>query len=320
MLNYGYIILAILLYVMTACQDTRDEPVAPDRIGRADYRRFQNTPAWELAKATEDGDTLRMRKLLQRTPSLLDYQEPHGGMTLLMMTVMNQARPHSFPEKYIYQVSFRDNKVQHRSFRFLLEYGAHVNMVNPVTGETALLLACSSAYYHMQYIEELLAYGADINYIQPRISNIYMEDNKTVLMGAVSSGRLDIVKFLVEHGAKINYTNSYRQTPLSVAMYKSYYDIALYLIKKGANYRAPLGRRCDMLFLYGDTALVYIAEYLRYKVVLQHDTQRRKRKMELVEYLKEQGIDYAKTPIPESVVEDVRKIYPETWREYLKNY
>ena len=49
-------------------------------------------------------------------------------------------------------------------------------------------------------------------------------------------------------------------------------------------------------------------------------TERYKWKMELVKFLKRQGIDYARTPVPESVVEYAKERFPESWQEYLKNY
>lgn len=95
-----------------------------------------------------------MRELLQDAPSLLNYQNPENGMTLLMTAVACQTEPSSFLEEFILQSEFStdDNKEQHRVFRFLLEYGADVNLASPKTGLTALILACGTEYTHIELL------------------------------------------------------------------------------------------------------------------------------------------------------------------------
>lgn len=291
--NYMHLVLTILSLFFIACGDMRDKSVSPVRIPSGDYRRFQNTPAWELAKATEDGDTLCMRKLLQESPSLLNYQEPHGGMTLLMMTIKNQNEPTSFWGQHLFKMTSKDNSVQRKSFEFLLYHGADVNIASPVTGETALMIACSSEYSHMHYIADLVAYGANINYVQPRNGNLYKEDNKTALMCAIISRRIDVVEFLVKHGADINYVNSYLETPLSLAVCRGMYDFALYLLQKGANYRRPLCRKSDYVWDSKDTTFISLVECMRYDAMPYNESrfmQSYKDKMAVVKFLKKKGI------------------------------
>ena len=272
-----------------------------------------------VGKGCRWGDTLRMRELLQDAPSLLNYQNPENGMTLLMTAVACQTEPSSFLEEFILQSEFStdDDKEQHRVFRFLLEYGADVNLASPKTGLTALILACGTEYAHIEYIEELLAFGADINFAQP------YPNYQTALMSAIEGGRLDFVKYLVKHGVDVNYTDVNHQTPFTYSLSLARYDIGLFLVQNGADYNVPICRKKDILkgFLLDskDSSLVYLTEYLRYEK-FPLDDARHKQKMALVNYLASKGIDYAHAPIPKEIVEAAKKEYPKTWREYLKRY
>ena len=46
-------------------------------------RIYRNTPVWELARAVDRQDTNRISQIAERTPELLDYQDPVRGTTLL---------------------------------------------------------------------------------------------------------------------------------------------------------------------------------------------------------------------------------------------
>jgi hypothetical protein len=57
----------------------------------------------------------------------------------------------------------------------------------------------------------------------------------TPLNAAARNGHLEIVKYLVEHGADIDKSdNSRDKTPLLAASFKGHFDIVKYLVEKGA--------------------------------------------------------------------------------------
>jgi hypothetical protein len=43
-------------------------------------------------------------------------------------------------------------------------------------------------------------------------------------------------------------------------------------------------------------------------------------KMEIVEEFKRQGVDYWGTEVPKSRFEQIKKLYPDTWEEYIQKY
>lgn len=67
--------------------------------------------------------------------------------------------------------------------------------------------------------------------------NINMQDNigRTMLMYAVSEGRLNIVKCLLDNGADINVQNIYGSTALAYVIGQDRLDIAKYLTDCGAD-------------------------------------------------------------------------------------
>lgn len=83
-----HFVLACLLF---SCSNMcRERIVDKSELTGGDYRLFQNTPAWELVKAVEDGNTKKIDKIVPENPELINYQESKYGETLLMLTIMNQ--------------------------------------------------------------------------------------------------------------------------------------------------------------------------------------------------------------------------------------
>lgn len=55
-----YILLILLSFILFSCSNMdesgRDKIVNKESLWDYDYRLFQSTPVWDLAKAVEDGD------------------------------------------------------------------------------------------------------------------------------------------------------------------------------------------------------------------------------------------------------------------------
>ena len=86
------LVFACLLF---SCSNlSREKIVDKSELTGRDYRLFQNTPAWELAKAVEDENTKKIDKIVSENPEIINYQEYQYGNTLLMLTIMNQQLNH----------------------------------------------------------------------------------------------------------------------------------------------------------------------------------------------------------------------------------
>lgn len=188
--------------------------VDKNKLLGADYRLFQDTPAWGLAKAVWDDDIDKINKEVKNNPDIIDYQERLYGNTLLNLSVYN------------------DN---YNAFKELLKLGANPNIADYIQCSTPLITACESFDDKFKYVEELIKHKADVNYVECDNGKNKQKTNRTALILASDRGNLDLVKLLVENGAEINYTNSNEEDALSAATLSDRYDIVLYLLQQGAD-------------------------------------------------------------------------------------
>lgn len=270
---------------------TKDTTVHRENMNGYDYHLFQGTPAWTIAKAVEAQDTAKIIEIVAKNKQMLEARDPKFGETLLAIAVMT---------------------LKYNSAKTLLALGADPNSQDKYAGssplmEAAGILLTDSLQYgsNPKYLKLLLKYGGDPNAEQkgPRPPGYGVRE--TPLLEACSSGYLDLVKLLVDAGAKINYNNG--QTPLFNAVISAYTspDAVLYLIEKGADYKKPF-----MKNIKGQD--IYITDMMRdwhYDL----NSPAYFKKMQLVDFLKKNGMDYRSTKIPEQDFDQ----YP---KEYLEKY
>lgn len=273
-----------------------------------DYDLFKETPAWELAKAIKDCDTYKMEELIIKNPTIIDYQEPKYGNTLLMMTIMNQ---------------------QYKQFRLLLDNNADVNIHDFTTGSTALMMSIDFTLKKIKFAKALVSKGANVNDIQTGIHN---DDGKTslfgretVLMAAIHSEKKEFVQFILENGADINFQNECGISALSTAMLIGNMEITYYLLQKGADYTSPLwyipdlSKQADCKDKANKGEPRYLQDELK-RNYYEFYTKQYKYKMKIVDFLLKKGINYWEIPVPEYTRERIQKEHPNNWQEILKKY
>ncbi len=109
----------------------------------------------------------------------------------------------------------------------LLELGADVNIRDPQTGLTLLMIAASQADAKM--VNHLLESGADLYMLDSQLGS-------SVLHQACQGGSAQVVKLLVEAGAFVDAVAiGNRETPLQMALRQGKLDCAEVLIRAGAN-------------------------------------------------------------------------------------
>lgn len=281
--------LAAIISILFSCNN-RETMVDKSELLGDDYRLFQNTPAWELAKAVEDENEDKINELINKDRKLLDYQEPIFGSTFLMLTIKNQ---------------------QYKPFEVLLKNRASTKIHDTYEGSSALIEACSSKHYDVKFAKLLLEYGANVNDVQVDIDN--EGKTRTSLMLASKTGNLDLVELLVKKGADLNYKNKHNQSAFSESIMTSRYNVAYYLLVNGIDYKAPI------FFREEQSKEMFLVDILR-EEFLDLDTEEYKYKMKIVDFLKSKGIDYRSVPIPEYIKKKAQENYPNNWKEYLEKY
>jgi hypothetical protein len=270
----------------------RDKPVDKADLTGSDYRLFQGTPAWELAKAVWDEDRKRIDAILAKDPALINYQEPKYGGTLLMLTIMNQ---------------------QMGSFQALLDHKADVSIHNTFDGRSALIEACSYDRYDIRYAEMLIDRGANVNDVETGPRRTGNSTRFTPLMAASREGKMDLVRLLVAKGADVNYRNEFKQTALTQCVLVDKLGVALFLLENGADYKQPIFFRPE------ENREMYLVDVLR-EEMFDLDSEQYKDKMKVVEFLKGKGIDYRAMPVPDFIKKKAQENYPGSWKDYLEKY
>jgi hypothetical protein len=281
-----------VIFLFISCNNRETIVIKKNLLGN-DYRLFQNTPVWELAKKVEDEDTSQIKEEIIQKKINLNYRETKFGGTLLMLAITNS---------------------QYQSAKTLLELGANPNLADSYRGESAVI--CAAKNNDPKYLELVLKYKGNPNAIENAPFKKDDEVRQTALLSAISfldSNSLNKVKLLVEAGANVNYYSvGHTDLPLSEAFTAKNMDVVLYLLQNGADSNL-------MMYEMIDGHKVYILEALR-KCIIDLKSQQYKSKQEVIVFLKEKGLDYEKEPIPDYVLEDIKKKYPKNWEDYIKKY
>jgi len=267
-----------------------------DDFSGTDYRLFKRTPIWELAKAVQEQNTNMINKLIVDKKQDLNYQEPKYGSTLLMLTILNN---------------------HFRSFETLLELGADINIYDSYNGSSAVIYAADvDEIAGVNFLNSLIQKGANPNDVQDGPRRKGNNSRLSALLAACqdvtdSSNPMANVKILVDAGGNVNYRNEFGASALREAAVFYHYDVVLYLLEKGAE--------INTIFYVHNGRKKFLWDQLRVSL-FPIESDKYEQKMKVVEYLLKQGIDYRKLPIPEYAIEQAKKMYPNTWEDYLKKY
>jgi len=262
-----------------------------DLLG-TDFRLFQGTSVWELAKAVEDQDTFKIKNLVLESKLPIDIQDEVFGNSLLMLSVTNSL---------------------YLSTKTLLELGANPNLHDNCTGSTAVIDASNiDVYKDGRFLKLILKYGGDPNSTEdkPIKDSLSSRECSFALLEAAKEN-INLVKLLVEAGANVSQVDKFQQqTALGSAIVQDKFDIALYLLNKGADYKMKIQLTTQSVDIL----------YLLRMSVFDLNSVDYKQKMKVVDFLKSKGLDYHNSPIPEQIINQLKKSHPNNWHEYLDKY
>lgn len=279
-----YILLTVTLFYITNCSNKNKT------MRGYDVELFKNTKAWDLSQAIDKEDTIKLKELLKKIPKKdIDFKESTYGQSLLNFAV------------YSYK---------YNSVKILTEYGADPNLPDTYSGTTAFIEACNITDDD-RYFKLLLKHGGNPNYVNKNKKPTHL---RTPLIAA--SKNLEYIKILINNGADPNFryeNGNQSQSLLKYSFYSNNIDIIKYLIIDiKVDCKKPLMKNIENEDLY----VTHFLRNLNYTL----DSKEYLKKMEIVNYLKKEGIDYFKSPIPETTIELAKQNYPNTWKEYLDKY
>jgi uncharacterized protein len=207
--------------------------------GGADVRAKNDFGATPLSEAALNGNIALLEKLLNAGA---DADSPNAdGQTALMLVA-------------------RTGNVA--AARLLLKHGAQVNAVERWHGQTALMWA--AAQQQPEMVLELVAHGGDVD-ARSKINDWERQVTSepralhrpvgglTPLLFASREGCVECAKAIVEAGADLNLSDPEEISPLIMSITNGHFDLASYLLRKGANPnkwdwfgRTPLYAAVDM--------------------------------------------------------------------------
>lgn len=234
---------------------------------------FKDTPAWKLAVTVKIEDIESLSRIVKENPSLLNYQEPNYGVSILLWAVG--------VEKY-------------KSAETLLKYGADPNIPTKLYGETPLFLASGvtwnrskysfygkdlKAINDPKYVNLLLRYSADPNKNYIGTDNTIIEPGFSPLMNSIGNG-IEKTKALVDAGADVNYkTPKGRTAAIESLIFPMDIEYAYYLI---VTKKAKITEPCQNFYP------VDLLRKLKFKI----DSKGYKLKLDIIDEFKQQGVNY----------------------------
>lgn len=292
------VMLAVVIAVLTGCGEPRPTPRR--------FKIFRDTPVWELAQAVQDNDIDRIDSLVIRDSVDINYQDPEFGYTLLMTALLNHKGFFSRGPL---------SKVRLGTIEELLKLGADPNLSGDSLtqrGVNAVIVACDQNWY--DGLRLLLKYGGDPNTTAYTQLRFYNRDETALMAATYSVANPDdtrCMELLLESGADVNATTKSSRGGILTDALPDYKRV-LILLEHGADSETKV-------YSYHVDSLISLPEQMRYHdFPLNSEDYRYKRKV--IDFLKRKGIDYYSYPIPEKMMEEIKKRYPLNWRRYAEVY
>lgn len=271
--------------------------IGGDSLVISDYSLFRNTPVQEIASAIEKNRITALPKLLEEKGKDLNFQEPKYGATLLVVVTVNR---------------------NYEACRLLLEAGADPNIPTTFDGSFPITYASRIEGYSeddTEFIRLLLDFGADANSVQVGSRGPDNTIRESPLMAAcrnLKTSSLPKVTLLVETGADVNFEDEFGNSVLGMALTFDQMDVVEFLLERGVDYSAPLRT-------LPNGQPIYITNRLRIKLY-PLGSKKHADKMRVVKFLEDHNIDYRNTEVPPHIVSRIKKMYPDSWKDYLAAY
>lgn len=289
---FKILMLAILFSItMTSCEfSTQNDKT---KMAPKNYNLFKGTEAWSFAQKAREGDLEACRIILQSNPNIVNIEDSVYGNTILMLSIFHR---------------------DYNLFKTIMQFSPQINCYNKWQA-SPIYEASRYDDSEVRFVKDLIEAGADIN------DKIYNESHtkimSTPLQEAAGHAPTEIVAFLINNGADINFRNDFGGTALGEAVACDRYKNAILLIQNGADINAPIFNSVDKK---GNLTIPNNILMALRKDTPDFPSKKFFQKRELIKILKAKGLDYDAEPVPDYIMKRIKSKYPLTWKLYVKYY
>lgn len=268
--------------------------------------KFKGTQTYELAKAVMNQNESKIKKICTSNPEAMYGCDEELNYTVLHFAILYK---------------------KFKSAKALLEAGMSPDVQSATSGETPLYLA-SAGSIDFKFFKLLIDYGAN-----PEIGTKYLENHVFTTGGTplmklptmyvpAKKNNMAKAKYLIEvAGADVNTTDADGNTAAIEALIIKDLEMASYFIcDLKADVTKPYYTPKYIVMENNEILIHYPVSILKDMWLYPLDSDEYKIKMKIVEEFERQGVDYSSAPTREDTLKQIKKLYPDTWEEYLKKY
>ena len=215
-------------------------------------------PAPELFDAIRTGDTALVQSILSEDRLLASAKNENGVSAVMMSVYQGRAEIRDLLLRHGAVLEVPDAAAVGditRLKKLLAENAGAARNFSP-DGFPAVALAC--VFGQLEAAKLLVAHGADIRAAASNGSGY------NALTGAVASGHTEIVKWLLQNGADVNYRYGAGYSPLLTAAANGHVAIVKMFLAHGADRNATTNDGKTAAQLAADRNHPEILEYLRF--------------------------------------------------------
>lgn len=241
----------------------------------------------EIHEAARQGDTTKVKALLEKDPELVNAKDKNGRtplhwaargvhLEIIRLLISKGVDVNTKDNNNITALHSTASRGHKEATKLLIENGAKMDGKQTESGWTPLIYATYNG--HKEIVNLLLSKGADPNIknnyrntaldyavllghkeivnllISSRVIKIPIkgEEGRNLLGRAASGGHKELVELMISKGADVNHQNHYHLTPLHLAASNGRLEMVDLLLKNGADINAKS--------YIGRTALQFAAE------------------------------------------------------------
>jgi len=211
----------------------------------------------ELFQAIGKGDLPVVKAIIESDPQLAASRNEKGQSAVLLAVYSGQRNVLDFLLSQNLTLELHEAAATGQLAHVKQTVERSPELASSFSPDGFPIAALAAFLGHRDVTEYLISKGADVNAVSTNGSGY------TALTGAVASGQTNIVAYLLQHAAEVNYRYGPGYSPLLTAAANGHLEIVKLLLAHGADAHARTNDHQDALSLAVARNHKELAEYLK---------------------------------------------------------